>query len=40
MALRDYARWNPQAVTDFVVQHRDRLSPLTVREAAKHLELP
>ena len=39
-ALRDYARWNPQAVTDFVVQHRDRLSPLTVREAAKHLELP
>lgn len=39
-ALRDYARWNPQAVTDFVVQHRDGLSPLTVREAAKHLQLP
>lgn len=39
-ALRDYARWNPQAVTDFVVQQRDGLSPLTVREAAKHLQLP
>ena len=39
-ALRDYARWCPQAVTDFVVQHRDVLSPLTVREAAKHLQLP
>ena len=39
-ALRDYARWNPKAVTDFLVQHRDRLSPLTVREAAKHLQLP
>ena len=39
-ALRDYARWCPQAVTDFVVQHRDALSPLTVREATKHLQLP
>jgi 3-methyladenine DNA glycosylase AlkD len=39
-ALRDYARWNPQAVTDFLVQHRKQLSGLTVREAAKHLTLP
>jgi 3-methyladenine DNA glycosylase AlkD len=39
-ALRDYARWNPQAVTDFLVQHRASLSGLTVREAAKHLTLP
>jgi 3-methyladenine DNA glycosylase AlkD len=39
-ALRDYARWNPEAVTDFVVQHRHTLSGLTVREAAKHLTLP
>ena len=39
-ALRDYARWNPQAVTDFLVAHRARLSGLTVREAAKHLTLP
>ena len=39
-ALRDYARWNPQAVTDFLVQYRPVLSGLTVREAAKHLTLP
>jgi 3-methyladenine DNA glycosylase AlkD len=39
-ALRDYARWNPQAVTEFLVQHRAVLSGLTVREAAKHLTLP
>jgi 3-methyladenine DNA glycosylase AlkD len=39
-ALRDYARWNPETVTDFVVQHRHTLSGLTVREAAKHLTLP
>jgi 3-methyladenine DNA glycosylase AlkD len=39
-ALRDYARWNPQAVADFLVQHRATLSGLTVREAAKHLTLP
>jgi 3-methyladenine DNA glycosylase AlkD len=38
-ALRDYARWNPQAVTDFLMEHRARLSGLTVREAAKHLTL-
>jgi 3-methyladenine DNA glycosylase AlkD len=39
-ALRDYARWNPQAVTNFLVKHRNTLSGLTVREAAKHLNLP
>ena len=39
-ALRDYARWNPEAVTAFVLQHRDTLSGLTVREAVKHLSLP
>ncbi len=39
-ALRDYARWNPQAVTQFLTQHRASLSNLTVREAAKHLQLP
>ncbi|BDU56450.1 DNA alkylation repair protein [Limnohabitans sp. TEGF004] len=39
-ALRDYACWNPQAVTDFLLEHRERLSGLTVREAAKHLTLP
>jgi 3-methyladenine DNA glycosylase AlkD len=39
-ALRDYARWHPQVVTDFLVQHRSQLSGLTVREAAKYLALP
>lgn len=39
-ALRDYARWNPQAVTNFLVDNRAALSGLTVREAAKHLTLP
>ncbi len=38
-ALRDYARWNPQAVTDFLQENRNHLSGLTVREAAKHLQL-
>jgi len=37
-ALRDYARWNPQAVNDFLMQHSTSLSGLTVREAAKHLK--
>jgi 3-methyladenine DNA glycosylase AlkD len=39
-ALRDYARWNPQAVTNFLAEHRAVLSGLTLREAAKHLTLP
>ena len=39
-ALRDYARWNPQTVIDFLRANRERLSGLTVREAAKHLALP
>ncbi|MDF3884604.1 DNA alkylation repair protein [Cupriavidus basilensis] len=37
-ALRDYARWNPAAVSAFLAAHRDRLSALTVREAEKHLQ--
>ncbi|WP_337869267.1 DNA alkylation repair protein [Meiothermus sp.] len=35
-ALRQYARTNPQAVYTFVDNHRDRLSPLSIREALKH----
>jgi 3-methyladenine DNA glycosylase AlkD len=35
-ALRDYAKWNADAVLEFVVWHRRQLSPLTVREALKH----
>jgi 3-methyladenine DNA glycosylase AlkD len=38
-ALRDYARQDPQAVTNFLRQERGNLSPLTVREAGKHLDI-
>lgn len=36
-ALRDYARWQPDAVANFVETHRTQLSSLSVREALKHL---
>jgi 3-methyladenine DNA glycosylase AlkD len=36
-ALRDYARWNPSAVRDFLKHHGDQFSGLTLREAGKHL---
>jgi 3-methyladenine DNA glycosylase AlkD len=36
-ALRQHARVAPDAVRAFVHRHRARLSPLTVREALKHL---
>ncbi|GIF21334.1 3-methyladenine DNA glycosylase AlkD [Actinoplanes tereljensis] len=36
-SLRHYARTNPAAVRTFVDANRDRLSPLSVREATKHL---
>lgn len=36
-ALRDYARHAPTEVRAFVHANRDKLSGLTVREAAKHL---
>lgn len=35
--LREYAKTDPDAVRDFVTANRDRLSPLSVREASKHL---
>lgn len=35
-ALRDYARWQPEAVGEFVEEHRAQLSNLSVREALKH----
>lgn len=35
-ALRDYARWDEEAVVAFVLRHRSVLSSLTVREALKH----
>lgn len=36
-ALRDYARWNPQAVSAFLRGNRERFSGLTLHEAQKHL---
>jgi 3-methyladenine DNA glycosylase AlkD len=35
-ALRTYARTDPQAVYEFVEQHQDKLSALSIREALKH----
>jgi 3-methyladenine DNA glycosylase AlkD len=36
-ALREYARTDPDAVRSFVDDHRASLSPLSVREATRHL---
>jgi 3-methyladenine DNA glycosylase AlkD len=35
--LREYAKTDPRAVRDFVAGERDRLSPLSVREALKNI---
>jgi 3-methyladenine DNA glycosylase AlkD len=36
-ALREYARTQPNQVREFLAEHRDRLSGLSLREASKHL---
>jgi 3-methyladenine DNA glycosylase AlkD len=36
-ALRQYARTDPDAVREFVAAHRERLAPLSVREAIRNL---
>ncbi|MEM7262045.1 MAG: DNA alkylation repair protein [Planctomycetota bacterium] len=36
-ALREYSKAAPEAVRDFLVDHRDQLSPLSFREGAKRL---
>jgi len=38
-SLRDYAWYNPKWVSAFLREHRDKLAPLSFREAAKHLIL-
>lgn len=38
-ALRDYARWQPEAVRNFLYPNKDRFSALTFREAAKHIDM-
>ncbi|MGP4049117.1 DNA alkylation repair protein [Streptomyces sp. 2A115] len=35
--LREYAKTDPEAVRDFVARERERLSPLSVREALKNI---
>jgi len=37
--LRQYARTEPDRVAAFLLEHRDRWSGLTFREASKHLDL-
>ncbi len=37
-ALREYAKTNPADVARYVHAHRDRLSPLSQREALKHIK--
>lgn len=39
-ALRDYARTDPAWVRSFVDARADRLSPLSIREATRHLDRP
>ncbi|MGW0567099.1 MULTISPECIES: DNA alkylation repair protein [Streptomyces] len=36
-SLREYAKTDPDAVREFVARERDRLSPLSVREALKNI---
>jgi len=36
-ALRQYAKTDPKAVRRYVTRNRSTLSPLSVREAGKHL---
>ena len=36
-ALRDYARFNGKDVKEFVLRNKDVLSPLSVKEAMKHI---
>jgi len=37
--LREYGKWNPEWVKDFVVKHDLRLSSLSKKEALKHVNL-
>jgi 3-methyladenine DNA glycosylase AlkD len=36
-ALREYAKTSPEAVAAFVTRHEEELSPLSRREALKHI---
>ena len=36
-SLRDYSKTNPDWVRDFILRYRDRLAPLSIKEASKYL---
>ena len=36
-ALREYSKTNPASVTAFINEHKNQMSPLSVREASKYL---
>jgi len=37
-SLRDYSKTNPKWVREFIEKHKDRMSPLSVREGGKHID--
>lgn len=38
-ALREYAKTDPESVRTFLLEHREKLSGLSFREASKHLDV-
>lgn len=36
-ALRDYSKTNPKWIQNFINQHNEKLTPLSIREASKYL---
>jgi len=36
-ALREYSKHNPESVRNFIAIHRDKLSPLSIREGSKYI---
>jgi 3-methyladenine DNA glycosylase AlkD len=38
-ALRDYARWNPEAVRNFILINQHHFSSLTIRETTKYMAI-
>ncbi|MDR1679586.1 MAG: DNA alkylation repair protein [Prevotellaceae bacterium] len=37
-SLREYSKTNPEWVRSFIETHRDRMAPLSIREASKHIQ--
>lgn len=36
-ALRQYSKYNPKAVRDFITKHKDKLPKLTIKEGSKYI---